>query len=74
MWGRLNPLQTDTANESKDKPIARKKTVKISIRTKLSDKTIKKMLPAKCESVHQAVTELKVQKSLLKSVFCHFKN
>jgi len=31
MRGRFNPLQTDTANESNDKPIASKMTVKISI-------------------------------------------
>jgi hypothetical protein len=47
MCGRFNPLQTDTANESNDKPIASKMIVRISIQKKLSNKTIKKWHPQK---------------------------
>jgi len=41
MCGRFSPLQTETANESNDKPIASKKIVTISICTELNDKTMK---------------------------------
>jgi hypothetical protein len=39
--GRFSPLQTETANESNDNPMARRKTVINSIRKEMSDKTIK---------------------------------
>lgn len=61
MWGRFSPLHTETANESKDRPIARNRIVRISIRLRIErqnykkngfrEKKTKRLLPDRAEYV-----------------------
>jgi len=69
IWGRFSPLQTETANESNDKPIASKMIVIISIRPELSDKTIKNVVKRKlhfAQLQHTDGNESKINHGLLR--------